>query len=192
MPRTADAAQHAVASLRSRIAGYVVDMVIFTAIALVMLVLAGFILLLSTNWAEQDASDRDFYTFLAIIGAGIPTVWTVLNIALLRTRSQTAGQYVAGIRTLRDDGGRLSGRDSVLWWFCFNPLLFSWPTAVVAALPLSAVIALALSRLTIVAFGVIVTVCVAAPLIALISAALDAEHRALHDRIVGATVVPVA
>jgi RDD family len=190
LPRTADSAGHAAASLRARMAGYAVDMLIFTAISLVMLVIAGFVLLASTNWAQRDATDPQFYTFLSIIGIGIPSLWTAMNLLLLRTRSQTGGQYVAGIRLAGDDGGRVAGRQSVLWWFCFNPLLFSWPMAIVACLPLSAVIALALSRATIVAFGVTVTICLAAPLIALVSAALDAENRALHDRIVGTRAVP--
>jgi hypothetical protein len=166
-------------------------MVIFTAISLIMLVIAGFVLLLSTHWAEQDASDPDFYAFLSIIGIGIPALWTGLNLFLLDTRSQTGGQYVAGTRTLREDGSPLTHRDAALWWFCFNPLLFSWPMAVVASIPLSAVIALALSRLTIAVFGVLVTVCIAAPLIALVAAIVDAENRALHDRIVGTRVAPV-
>jgi hypothetical protein len=166
-------------------------MVIFTAISLVMVVIAGFVLLLSTDWAQQDASDPDFYAFLAIIGIGVPALWTALNLFLLSTRSQTGGQYVAGTRTLREDGSRLRKRDAARWWFCFNPLLFSWPMAVVAAMPLSAVIALSLSRLTLAAFGVVVTLCIAAPLVALVAALVDAENRALHDRVVGTRVAPV-
>jgi hypothetical protein len=165
-------------------------MVIFSAISLVMLVIAGFTLLASTSWAENDASDPQFYTFLAIIGVGIPAVWTALNLLLLAARGQTGGQYVAAIRTMTESGARLSRRDALLWWFCFNPLLFSWPMSVIATLSLSAVVAIALSRLTIVAIGVVVTVCLAAPLIALVSAWLDAENRTLHDRIAGTRVIP--
>ncbi len=165
-------------------------MVIFAAVAMVMTVLAGFILLLSTDWAKQDASDPDFFTFLAIIGFGTPLAWTLLNLAVLFTRSQTGGQYVAGVRMTREDGDPLRRRDTMLWWVCFNPLLFSWPMALVAGLPLAAVISLVLSRYTIVLFGVLMTVCIAAPIIALISAAMDAQNRALHDRIVGVLAVP--
>src|SRR5438105_1664149 len=127
-------------------------MVVFAAISLVMLVIAGFVLLARTNWAESDATDPDFYTFLSIIGIGIPVIWSGLTLTLLRTRSQTVGQYVAGMRMVREDGMRLSTRDALLWWICVNPLLFSWPMAVVAGLPLSAVVALALSRAAILAF----------------------------------------
>ncbi len=176
--------------MRARIGGYVVDTVIFAAIAMIVLVLAGFLLLATTDWAKKDPSDPQFYMFLAIIGLGTPIVWTLLNLGLLATRGQTGGQYVAGIRLTREDGSPLSMRDAAAWWFCFNPLLFSWPMACVAGLPLAAVIALVLSRLTVVVFGVLMTICIAAPVIALVSAFFDAQHRGLHDRIVGTVAVP--
>ena len=165
-------------------------MVIFAAIAMMVTVFAGFLLLATTDWAKQDPSNPQFYMFLAIIGLGTPLIWTLLNLALLVTRGQTGGQYVAGIRLVSDDGSALSPRAAAAWWFCFNPLLFSWPMACVAGLPLAAVIALVLSRLTIVVFGVLMTLCLASPLIALISALLNTQHRALHDRVVGAATLP--
>jgi hypothetical protein len=173
------------AHLRTRVGGYAVDMVIFSAITMVMIVLAGFVLLFSTNWAEQDASDAQIYAFLAIIGLGVPLVWTVLNLGLLSTRGQTAGQYVAGLRLRTEDGLRLSPRAAATWWFCFNPLLFSWPMALIAGLPLVAVISLISGRLVFVAFGMVVTLCIAAPIVAFVSAAIDGQKRALHDRIAG-------
>jgi uncharacterized RDD family membrane protein YckC len=165
-------------------------MVIFAAIAMIVIVFAGFLLLATTDWAKQDPSDPQFYTFLAIIGLGTPIVWTGLNLALLATRGQTGGQYVAGLRIVREDGSRLSPREAAAWWLCFNPLLFSWPMAAVAAFPMAAVIALLLSRLTIFVFGVAMILCVASPMIAFVSALMDAQHRALHDRIAGTVAVP--
>lgn len=164
-------------------------MVIFSAIAMIVTVISGFILLAMTDWAKQDASDNQYYLFLAIIGFGAPGVWSALNIALLATRGQTGGQYVAGLRLAREDGGPLSMSNAAAWWFCFNPLLFSWPMAIVAGLPLTAVAAVAVSSLSIFAFGVIFVVCIAAPLLALGSALVDAQNRALHDRVVGVLAV---
>ena len=37
--------------------GYAVDMVIFSAITMVMVVLAGFVFLFSIDWGEQDPTD---------------------------------------------------------------------------------------------------------------------------------------
>ena len=53
----------------------------------------------------------------------------------------------------------------------------------VAGLPLAAVVSILLSSFTIVVFGVVMIVCIASPIIALVSAALDSQHRAFHDRI---------
>jgi uncharacterized RDD family membrane protein YckC len=188
LPGTAAREPHA-AHLRARIGGYVVDMVIFGAITMIMTVLAGFILLASIDWGTQDPSDPQLYTFLAIIGLGTPLVWTLLNVGLLASRGQTGGQYVAGLRLLREDGEEPSIRDAVAWWFCFNPLLFSWPMALIAGMPLTAVISLLSSSLTIVVFGVVVTLCLACPVIALASAALHRNNRALHDRVAGVIAV---
>jgi len=176
--------------MRARVGGYAVDMVIFAAITMLMTVLAGFILLASTSWAEDDPSDPRLYTFLAIIGAGVPLVWSALNVGLLATRGQTGGQYVAGLRLALEDGPALRLRDAAAWWFCFNPLLFSWPMSLVAGLPLVAVISILASRLVFVLFGLIVTLCIASPPIALISASMDRNHRPLHDRVVGVVALP--
>ena len=177
------------ASVRQRIGGYAVDMVIFAAVTMVVAVIAGLQLLIITHGATQD-STKSVYAFLAILGLGIPLAWSALNLALLVTRRQTGGQYVAGIRLVREDGRRLSTRDAVVWWFCLNPVLFSWPSAITTALPLAFVSSLVLSRMGFVAFGVVLTLCLTAPLLALVAALLDGQNRTLHDRIVGVLAVP--
>ena len=187
----AEASADHVATFRSRVGGYVVDMVIFAAIAMLVLVVAGFILLAQTSWGEQDASDANFYTFIAIIGLGTPLVWSALNVALLATRGQTGGQYVAGVRTEQDGGGRLGAAKAAAWWFAFNPLLYSWPMALVAGAPLAALVALVANVFSLFFLALVVLLCVAAPIAALVSALIDAQNRALHDRVVGTMVVPV-
>ena len=173
-----------------RAGGYAVDMVIFAAIAMLMLVLAGFILLASSDWATQDVSDAQLYLFLGMNGIGLPLVWSGLNIALLATRDQTGGQYVAGVQIRREDDTTLSVRDKIAWWFCFNPLFFSWPMAAAAGLPISIFIIVGWAELMLLVWGVLITLCIACPVIAFVSAAIDPENRALHDRIVGVVAVP--
>jgi uncharacterized RDD family membrane protein YckC len=182
----------AVASVRQRTGGYIIDMVIFAALAMVMIVVAGLVLLLATDWAQKDASDAVAYGFLAIIGLGTPLAWSLMNLLLLFTRRQTGGQYVAGLRVAREDAQPLRPATAVAWWFLLNPLLFSWPMALIAGLPLAGAISLLLNNVTVVAFGVVVTLCVVAPLIALISALADGQNRALQDRIAGTVVVPAS
>jgi uncharacterized RDD family membrane protein YckC len=185
-PSTTRAATH----LRTRIGGYAVDMVIFAAIAMVMTVLAGFILLFRINWGTDDPSDAELYAFLGIIALGLPFVWTALNISLLATRGQTGGQYVAGLRLQREDGGTLTPRDAILWWFCMNPVLLSWPMAIMVGLPIAFFLLTVLVRVMIFVWALLILLCIVSPLIALISAALDSHNRTLHDRIVGVVAVP--
>ena len=131
------------------------------------------------------------YTFLAIVGLGTPIVWTLLNIPLLAARGQTGGQYVAGLRLVRENGAPLTVANAAAWWFCFNPLLFSWPMAFTGGLPMSAIIAIVLGSWTIAVFTLLIVLCIILPFVALISAALDHRNRTLHDRIVGTIVVPI-
>ena len=152
----------AVASLRARAGGYVVDMVIFAAIAMVMLVIAGVVILASSDWAQTDPPDSATYGALAVIGLGTPVVWTAMNLVLLITRRQTGGQYVAGVRLAREDGAPLSLANILVWWFALNPLLFSWPGTVVL-LPLAATIALILSRATVAVFVILAVLFIVSP-----------------------------
>jgi uncharacterized RDD family membrane protein YckC len=189
LPDTAAAGPRA-ASLRARTGGYLVDMVIFAAVVMVFTIIAGLQLLIVTHGATSD-SEHSMYAFLAIIGVGTPAAWTALSLAVLLTRGQTAGQYVAGIRLRREDGAPLRPRDAIAWWFCFNPLLFSWPMALIAGFPLIFVVTLVLSRLSLALFLVLITLCVASPIIAIVSALRDARNRALHDRVARVVAVPV-
>jgi uncharacterized RDD family membrane protein YckC len=158
---------------------------------MVMLVVAGAVLLFATDFGTADPGDPELYGFLAIFGLGTPLAWTLLNLALLATRRQTGGQYVAGLRLMREDGAPVGARDVAAWWFALNPLLFSWPMAAVAGLPLGAVLALVLERWTFIAFGLVVLLCVVMPVVSAAAALLDARNRTLYDRIAGVVVVPV-
>jgi uncharacterized RDD family membrane protein YckC len=115
------------AGIGVRIRGYAVDMVVFVSVATSVAACSGALLLATTHWGKSEPSDRQFYTFFAIIGAGTPVVWTLLNVILLAWRGQTGGQYLAGSRIQREDGSSISLLRAVAWWCCFNPLLLSWP-----------------------------------------------------------------
>jgi uncharacterized RDD family membrane protein YckC len=190
LPQTAQPAAADVATLRTRIGGYVVDMVILSAVTMVVVVIAGIVLLVATDGATQSDVDNELYAFLAIIGFGVPLAWTALNLFLLMTRSQTGGQYVAGIRLINEDGRRLSPRAALAWWFALNPLLFNWPLAAVVGMPIAAVVALSLSRFTLLAFALLVSLCLVAPIVALLAALVDRQNRGLHDRVAGVVAVP--
>jgi len=178
-------------AFRARIGGYVVDMVIFAAVAMLVIVVAGAVILLSTDGAEQDATNAEIYTFVATIGLGTPLIWTLLNVALLTTRGQTGGQYVAGVRIEHEDARPARLTSIVAWWFCLNPLLFSWPMALVAGAPIAALLFLVLNVFALFVLALVVLVCLVAPIVAFASATANADNRALHDRVAGITVSPV-
>lgn len=165
-------------------------MVIFAAIAMIVVVVSGAILLLRTSGATDDPSNSAVYTFLGLIGIGVPVVWTALNLALLATRGQTGGQYVAGLRVRRDDGAPLTTGAALAWWFALNPLLYSWPMAALTGGPLAVMAMSATSVASLAVFMSIVFICAIAPFAALFAAMFDAENRTLHDRIAGTVVVP--
>lgn len=187
LPRTNETASSAV-PLRTRIGGYVVDMVIFSAIAMLVTVFAGFILLYRVNWGTDDPTNPELYTFLGMIALGLPLIWTILNLTLLTKRGQTGGQYVAGLRLVREDGSNLRPRDAALWWCCMNPVLFSWPMAFTVGIPIALFLLAALVRVMIVVWVMLILLGIFSPLIALVSATLDKQNRALHDRVVGLVV----
>ena len=178
------------ATLRARIGGYAVDMVILSAIAMVTAMLGGLALLLSTDFAKQDATNGDMYVFAAAIGGGGALVWTALNLTLLATRRQTGGQYVAGLRLTRVDDAPLSARDLLVWWFCLNPLLFSWPIGGLVGFALFIVTALTSAEIMLILAILLTALCFAAPIAAAVSALFDEQNRGLHDRVVGTIVVP--
>lgn len=172
--------------------GYIIDMVIFAAVAMIIVVISGAVLLIQTSGATDDPSNSAVYTFLGLIGIGVPAVWTALNLALLATRGQTGGQYVAGLRLRREDGGAVTTGNAVGWWFALNPLLYSWPMAALTGGPLAVMAMSATSAASFAVFVAIVVVCAIAPVAALFAAMLDGQNRALHDRIARTVVAPAA
>jgi hypothetical protein len=85
----------------------------------------------------------------------------------------------------------VSASTAAAWWFAFNPLLYSWPMALVAGAPLAALVALVANVVSLFFLALVVLLCVAAPIAAFVSALIDAQNRALHDRVVGTIVAPV-
>lgn len=190
VPPASTAARPVPATLRARTGGYVVDMVILSAIIMVVGVLAGFLLLLSTDFAQdRDAQDSDIVIAALTLLIGTAGGWSVLNLALLATRQQTGGHYVAGLRLAREDGGRLAGRDAVVWWFCLNPLLFSWPVAGSVGVALLILTGITAADALLFATLLVMTLCVVMPIVALVAALFDDRNRGLHDRVAGTVVI---
>jgi hypothetical protein len=164
-------------------------MVIFGAVAMVIFVVVGGTFLWTIDWGQDDPSDAQFYFFIGSIGAGIPLVWTAMNLGLLMLRRQTGGQYVAGVALTRVDGKPLRIGTLVVWWLALNPLLFSWPMSLTSGTCLLAIAALSLGMVDLVLALLFVLLCTIAPIVALAAAAADARNRTLYDRVADVVVV---
>jgi hypothetical protein len=178
------------ASIRARVGGYAVDMVILAAITMLVSIGTLFLFLWATDMAEQDLSTAKTVLCLMPLFIGVPVVWSALNIWLLMSRAQTGGQYVAALRLQPESSAAMTMRTALAWWFCGNPLLFNWLMTGIAGFPLLLVSLLAPSDIAL-AIPIFVTLlCVALPIVALVSALRDPANRALHDKIAGVAVVP--
>jgi hypothetical protein len=62
--------------------------------------------------------------------------------------------------------------------------------ALVAGAPLAALLFIVLNVFALFVLALVVLVCVAAPIVAFVSALADGEDRALHDRVAGVVVAP--
>jgi hypothetical protein len=190
-PRAVDEASgRATASIRARVGGYAVDMVILSAITMLVSIGTLFLFLWATDMAEQDLSTSKTVACLTPLFVGVPAIWSLLNIGLLLTRGQTGGQYVAALRLAREGGGALSLRTILAWWFCGNPVLFSWLMAGIAGFPLLIFAMLVPGDIELAVPVFVILLCLVLPLVALASALRDNRNRALHDRIAGVVVVP--
>lgn len=177
------------ATLRARFAGYVVDLVIQAAFLMVFFVIAGFQLLASSDFGEQDPPESAYWAFVSIL-MGTLLFWSLFTVGLVLLRGQTAGQYVAGLRICREDGSRPGLSTLLRWWFGLNPLFFN-PLMMAPWLLFAAVaVNLALSRAALVITGGLALLCLVTPLVTL-ATALAGDRRPLHDRLSGTVVVSI-
>jgi uncharacterized RDD family membrane protein YckC len=177
------------AHLNARISAYLVDSVILVAFILVFFVLAGAQLLVANSRSDGDPPDAAYYAFVAIFLGGVLLAWTLFNLALVRWRAQTAGMYVIGIRIVPNEGERLTAGQNFVRWFGLNPLLFHPFLLPLWSMLSLLLVSLIVSQLVLVVTVALVLLCIVSPLANLALMIIDAEGRALHDRLAGTTVV---
>lgn len=185
----AAAAVRPVAHLNARISAYLVDSVILIAFILVSFVIAGAVLLFTSDLGRGDAPDAAFNAFLAILLGGPLLAWTAFNLALMHWRSQTTGMYVIGIKIVSEDGPPVSRRRTLLRWFGLHPLLFHPFLLPIWAIFSLLVVSITLSQIVLIVTVALVLLCIASPIAGLVAMSLDPERRALHDRLAHTLVV---
>jgi len=175
----------------ARLVAFLVDSVVLVTFVLVLWVIAFLQLLIASDLGQEDPPDSSFNAILGIVMAVVP-LWLVFNVVLYRWRGQTIGQYVADIKVVREDGRPLDLRTSLVRFLLLHPLLFhlvlvpNWflTAAIVTSLTASAAVLVVTLGLTF--------LCVLATFLAAASVLLDSRRRALHDRVMGTTVVPAS
>jgi hypothetical protein len=186
----ASRAKTSAANLNARIAAHVVDSVVLLGFLLGFLVIAGLILLLSSDLGAEDPPDWAYYAFVTALVGGSAIAWSALNVALLRLRGQTAGQYLMGIRVV-SEGPALTVPRALLRWFGLHPLLYHPLFLPLWAFFGWAVFTPSQHRLLLVPPWGLAFLCAVAPVAGLVAMLLDPARRPLHDRLAGTMVISV-
>ncbi|MEX2159726.1 MAG: RDD family protein [Dehalococcoidia bacterium] len=176
-----------VARMNARISAYVIDSVVLVAFILVFFVISSSILLFTSDFGEGDPPDWAYYAWVSVFVGGTLLSWSLFNLAIMRWRGQSTGMYVVGIRAVSDRPLTL-GRH-LLRWFGLHPLLFHPLLLPVWAIMSFMLVSLTLSQAVLAVTLMLVLVCIAAPVAALLALLLDSDRRALHDRLAGTHVV---
>jgi uncharacterized RDD family membrane protein YckC len=177
------------ARLSVRLSAYLIDSVVLLGFILAFFALAGLVLLLSSDLGRQDPPDAAYYAFMGVFIGGTVIAWSIFNLALARWRGQTAGQYIAGLRTVSEDARPMSTGRLLIRWFGLHPLLFHPLLIPVWGLFAAITVSLTLDQIVLAFTLGLVALCVVAPLAALASATFDGGRRALHDRLAGTIVI---
>ncbi len=190
-PPTAASAEsgQTIAHLNARISAYLADSVILLAFILLFFFIGGLQVLLASDWGEGDPPNSAIVALIAIFSGGTLLSWTAFNVALMRWRGQTTGQYVLGIKTVSEDGTPLSVGRILLRWVALHPLLFH-PFLLIPSMSLALLtLDFLLSPLGLITAVALALLTIASLVVNLLAMSLDGKRRALHDRLAGTVVV---
>lgn len=172
------------AGFGARLFSFLLDSVVLFAFTMLFAAAAFLNIYLRTDSGNLDPSDATIWTSVAILIAAVPS-WLLLNLIVAVRRGQTVGQYVVGLRVVKEDGGRPGPLRLLLYFVALHPVLFhpllacSWALLSYVTLSLSGNVALVLGSLAVTLLSLM------GPFVALATIAGDSGRRALHDRIAG-------
>jgi len=173
--------------LGSRVLAYAIDSVVL-GIFSVAFVACGFLyMLIESDGGLRDVPDSAQWGFVYASLATVPA-WLLLNLALLVRRGQSIGQYVIGLRIAGEDSGEPGVTRLALYLLALHPLVFHPVLALFWGLLAFVALSLTSSHVLVLGSLAVALLCLAAPIIALVTAAADGG-RALHDRVAGTKVV---
>ena len=175
------------AALPARILAYTLDSVVLFAFTMLFAAFAGLNMFVRSDGGQEGITKADEWTSIAIFLEAMPA-WLLLMLVLGIKRGQTPGQYILGLRAVREDGEAPGFLRLLGYWLALHPLLYhpmfggAWLLLAWAALLSEAIFVFSLA---------LAILCVLAPLAGLIFAAIDPQRRAIHDRLAGLKVVRV-
>jgi uncharacterized RDD family membrane protein YckC len=178
------------AGIGPRFFSFFVDSIFLFAFTMAFATVAMLDILLHTDSGRTTLSDSTAWVSVAIVVMTAPA-WLLVNLVLFNRRGQTVGQYVAGLRVVREHGARPRGGQSLIYLLALHPLLFhpllalSWGTLAFIA------VSFFHSDTLLIGAIVVVVLSVVAPIVAIVSISLDGGRRAMHDRIAGLAVVRI-
>ncbi len=182
------AAADAHAGIGSRVFAFVLDSFVLLAFTAVFATASFLQLYLRSDSGHHTASDGAIWTAVAVLMAAIPC-WLLFNLVLSWKRSQTVGQYVVGLRAVREDGGPIGLLRVAVYWLALHPVLFHPLLAGFWALLAYVVLSLSSNTVLVIGAAAVALLCFVAPFVAFFSALADRSRRALHDHIAGMLVV---
>ena len=190
-----DDAENAAASSRAglgaRLIAYLIDSIFLFGFTAVFATIAGLTVFVSSDFGEENPSDGAFLALVIILLASMPS-WILLNLLLLRFRSQTLGQYVLGLGVTREDGEPPTVRQLGLYFAALHPLGFHPIFAMLWALIAWESVVLASSTVLFIGSIALALLCIAGPVASLLFAAVDGRHRGIHDRLAGLVLIRLA
>jgi uncharacterized RDD family membrane protein YckC len=174
--------------LGTRILAYLIDSVVLAIVSVVFIAAGAVFLFAESDWGRSDTTDAGRWGFVYASLITVPA-WLLINLLLLARRGQSVGQYILGLRVASVDSTDPGPIQLLLYLLALNPLIFHpWLALFWATL---AFITLSITENDILVFTslAIAILCVAAPLVAFLTAAGGGGRRALHDRVAGTKVV---
>ncbi len=171
----------------SRLAAYILDWLVAFILSCIFLAIGGLILLVTSDMGAGNPPDRAMYAAL-IAAAMVAPVWLVITLAGWTFAGRSVGKLALNLRIVTRDGEppgilRALGR----------LLVALVETAPLAAVPPSAVVVWLVDD---VPSGLRLTwplgLALLVPLVSVVCALVDREHRALHDLASGTRVISEA
>jgi uncharacterized RDD family membrane protein YckC len=184
-PSTPDLALRA--GLGVRAFSFLLDSLVLFAFTMLFATAAFLDIFFRSDSGKSNPSDAAIWTGVAILVAAVPC-WLVFNLILGARRGQTVGQYVLGLRVVREDGRTPGIVRLLIYWLALHPVLFHplltlfWGLLAYVSLSLSGSPTLVLGGLF------VALLCLAGPIVALITISGDGGRRGLHDRVAGVVV----